>query len=57
MTINGRIQALQDRHDKLDENISHEEGRPAPDENLLVKMKMEKLRLKDEIEQLRRQMH
>lgn len=39
----------------LDRQIGEEDGRPKPDEVELNRLKREKLRLKEEIEKLRRQ--
>ncbi|ELO0596709.1 TPA: YdcH family protein [Salmonella enterica subsp. enterica serovar Muenchen] len=37
------------RHNELDHEVSREEARPSPDGMRLVKMKREKLHLKDEM--------
>ncbi|EAO5056796.1 DUF465 domain-containing protein [Salmonella enterica] len=37
------------RHNELDHEVSWEEARPAPDSIRLIKMKREKLHLKDEM--------
>ncbi|EBZ5133399.1 DUF465 domain-containing protein [Salmonella enterica subsp. enterica serovar Saintpaul] len=37
------------RHNELDHEVSREEARPAPDSIRLIKMKREKLHLKDEM--------
>lgn len=42
------------RHNEMDHKISLEEARPAPDNMLLMKMKREKLHMKDEIYRLLR---
>ena len=39
----------------LDRQIGEEDGRPRPDEVEINRLKREKLRLKEEIEKLRRQ--
>ena len=39
----------------LDRQIGEEDGRPKPNETELSRLKREKLRLKEEIEKLRRQ--
>jgi hypothetical protein len=49
-----RIRALETRHAEMETRIAHEGTRPRPDETALVKMKLEKLHLKDELERLRR---
>ncbi|HCM1919019.1 TPA: DUF465 domain-containing protein [Salmonella enterica subsp. salamae serovar 28:r:e,n,z15] len=42
------------RHNELDHEVSREEARPAPDNVLLMKMKREKLQLKDEMHRILR---
>ncbi|ENU7734498.1 YdcH family protein [Salmonella enterica] len=37
------------RHNELDHEVAREEARPAPDDMLLMKMKREKLHLKDKM--------
>ena len=53
MTVQSRIDSLKDRHADLDERILAEEGRPRPDTDTLARIKVEKLRLKQEMERLR----
>lgn len=53
MTVQSRIESLKDRHANLEERIAAEEGRPRPDSDELVRIKLEKLRLKQEMERLR----
>ena len=48
-----RIRSLQERHATLEIRIAEEDGRPRPDPEALVRMKREKLRLKEEMERLR----
>jgi hypothetical protein len=48
-----RLNSLQDRHASLDRQLAQEGQRPAPDAATLVKLKVAKLRLKEEIERLR----
>ena len=55
MNTSPRIRSLEDRHAVLDRQIGEEDGRPRPDETELNRLKREKLRLKEEIEKLRRQ--
>lgn len=43
--------SLKSRHANLDARIHAEERRPAPDTALLARLKKEKLRVKDELEQ------
>ncbi|EMD8592170.1 DUF465 domain-containing protein [Salmonella enterica] len=40
------------RHNELDHEITREEARPAPDSLLLMKMKRDKLHLKDEMQRI-----
>ncbi|EAA9296951.1 YdcH family protein [Salmonella enterica subsp. enterica serovar Newport] len=42
------------RHNELDHEVSREEAHPAPDHMLLMKMKREKLHLKDEMHRILR---
>ena len=53
MTLQSRIDSLKDRHTHLDERIADEAGRPRPDSDELARIKLEKLRLKEEMERLR----
>ena len=53
MSIEARLRSLEDRHALLQRQISHEETRPMPDSDELHRLKVEKLRLKDEMERLR----
>ncbi len=52
MSLQSRIDSLKDRHHALDARISEEDHRPKPDPDALMKLKGEKLRLKDEMERL-----
>ncbi len=53
MTVQTHIQALKDRHAGLESRIAAEDQRPRPDEAALARLKLEKLRLKEEMERLR----
>ncbi len=53
MTLQSRIQSLEARHAGLETRISDEDHRPQPDTGTLSKLKLEKLRLKEELERLR----
>lgn len=53
MAIDARIRELDNRHRNLDEAIQKELGRPSTDSLQLREMKRRKLRLKEEMEQLR----
>ena len=48
-----RLNSLQDRHASLDRKLVQEGQRPAPDAATLVKLKVAKLRVKEEMERLR----
>ena len=54
MAQSPRIKTLEDRHAALEEQIVMEDVRPRPDSAELARLKVEKLRLKEEIERLRR---
>lgn len=49
MSLEARVESLQQEHDRLDEVIALEIQRPGSDDLYLSKLKREKLRLKDEI--------
>jgi hypothetical protein len=49
-----RLRSLEERHAALERQIGEEDARPKPDEAALTRLKLEKLRLKEEIERLRR---
>lgn len=57
MAIEARIRELGSRHETLDRAIQDEMSRPATDELRLRELKRRKLRLKEEMESLRGQMH
>lgn len=44
-----QVEALESKHAALQSQIDTEERRPHPDDDVLQKLKKEKLRLKDEI--------
>ena len=50
-----RLRSLEERHASLERQIGTEGARPRPDDHALVRLKLEKLRLKEEMEKLRRQ--
>ena len=50
-----RLKTLEDRHAALERQILQEDARPRPDSTELSRLKLEKLRLKEEIERLRRE--
>lgn len=53
MSLTSRLDALKERHASLEMRISDEDHRPRPDSDALTRMKIEKLRLKEEMERLR----
>jgi hypothetical protein len=52
MSLQSRIESLKDRHQALESRISDEDNRPRPDRDTLLRLKHQKLRLKDEMERL-----
>jgi hypothetical protein len=57
MGLESHIQELSDKHHKLDEQIQEELHRPLPDDLMISELKKRKLRLKEEIERLRHDVH
>ncbi len=57
MSLDERIDALKTRHQNLDALIAAESIRPHPDDVEIVKLKKQKLRIKDEIATLSRPTH
>jgi hypothetical protein len=55
MSLNTHLDALKERHASLEMRILDEDNRPRPDSEALLRLKLEKLRLKDEMERLRTQ--
>jgi hypothetical protein len=53
MSLQSRIESLKARHADLERSIAEEDQRPRPDSDALMRMKIEKLRLKEELERLR----
>ncbi len=53
MSLQARIESLSNRHASLDAKIFDEDHRPKPDDTTLSRLKLEKLRLKEEMEKLR----
>ncbi len=53
MSLQSRIDSLKDRHMSLEARIAAEDQRPRPDDAVMTRMKLEKLRLKEEMERLR----
>jgi hypothetical protein len=55
MTLQSRLEALKERHAALELQIADEDRRPRPDSDTLTRLKIEKLRVKEEIERIRAQ--
>ena len=53
MSLNAHLDALKERHASLEIRICDEDQRPRPDAEALMRLKIEKLRLKEEMERLR----
>ncbi len=57
MALQSRIRELDSRHRDLDLAIEHEARRPAVDTIRLMEMKRQKLKIKEQIDHLRRAAH
>ena len=57
MAIEARIRELGSRHETLDRAIQEEVSRPAGDDLRIRELKRRKLKLKEEMETLRGQVH
>jgi len=57
MALDARIRELGSRHQSLEQAIQDEMRRPSADDIRLKELKRQKLRLKEEIEILRGQLH
>lgn len=55
MNLQSHLDALKGRHANLENKIAAEDSRPSPDNSVLARMKVEKLRLKEQIERLKTQ--
>lgn len=53
MNLNARMESLKERHAALEMRIADEDSRPRPDSDALMRLKLEKLRVKEELERLR----
>jgi hypothetical protein len=53
MSLQARIESLKERHASLETQIADEDHRPRPDDGTLCRLKLQKLRLKEEMERLR----
>lgn len=57
MSQHPRLDALKERHAALETRIMDEDQRPRPDSDTLMRLKIEKLRVKEEMERLRTERH
>jgi hypothetical protein len=57
MSLNTRLDALKERHASLESRIFEEDSRPRPDSETLMRLKIEKLHLKEEMERLKTQVN
>ena len=55
MSLQGHLDTLKERHAALELRIADEDQRPRPDSETLTRLKIEKLRVKEEMERLRTQ--
>jgi len=55
MSVQARLDALKERHAALEQRIADEDQRPRPDSDMLKRLKVEKLHVKEEMERLRTQ--
>lgn len=53
MSLQSRIESLKSRHAGLESRIFEEDHRPQPDSGELARLKLEKLRVKEEMERLK----
>jgi hypothetical protein len=53
MNLKSRLDSLKSRHGLIDGQITAEDQRPKPDGQILARLKLEKLRIKEEMERLR----
>lgn len=53
MSLQSRLESLKTRHAGIDSRIFDEDHRPRPDSEALSRLKLEKLRLKEEMDRLR----
>jgi hypothetical protein len=52
MSLESHVSALRTKHADLDRTLGYEQNRPAPDSMTIKKLKLEKLRIKEEIDRL-----
>ena len=53
MSLNGRISELATKHRHLDEQVTEEQKRPSSDDLTVKDLKRQKLRIKEELRQLK----
>ncbi len=53
MSLQSRLESLKTRHASLDTKITEEDHRPRPDPETLSRLKLEKLRLKEEMSRIK----
>ena len=53
MSLENRMVSLKDRHASLEDRIHAEDIRPRPDDEALNRLKLEKLRVKEEMVRLK----
>lgn len=53
MSLEARLESLKQRHAGLESRIIDEDSRPQPNDENLARLKLEKLRVKEEMERLR----
>ena len=52
MSLHTHLDALRERHAALEQRIHEEDLRPRPDTQTVTRLKVEKLRVKEEIEKI-----
>jgi hypothetical protein len=52
MSLQSRVESLKARHAELENRVADEDARPRPDGDVLARLKLEKLHVKEEIERL-----
>lgn len=57
MSLQARLDVLKERHTSLETRILDEDQRPQPDAEMLHRLKIEKLHIKEEIERLKSQVN
>jgi hypothetical protein len=55
MSLQAHLDTLKERHAALEMRIADEDQRPRPDPETLTRLKIEKLKVKEEMERLRSQ--